>query len=402
MSGLNITSYFPFRRVRITDQRLTADGAVAVIDLMPDRRYGPLCHRCEARGIWIHSYRSRRVRDLNLADIRVYLNCQVRNVFCADCGRVRVEAQDFVEPYARVTKRLARYVYELCKVLTVQEVARHLALNWKTVKAIDQHFLEEEFGETDYSGLRILAIDEISLRKHHNYLTVVMDYETGRVIWLGKDRSEKTLDLFFKGMSEEKRAKIEAVAIDMWDPYIKAIRHLCPEARIVFDLFHVVKEFNKAIDHVRNRECRKATQEGKAVLKGSKYLLLKNQPNLNSKERPRLREVLELNRNLAIMYILKDMLKRIWKYRYRGWARKRLNEWCEMARESLIPEAIKFAKRLTRYAYGILNHCQYHISTGRLEGTNNKLKVIKRRSYGFRDTRYYILKAKQAFPGYTN
>jgi transposase len=388
--------------VRITAQRFDAGEGMAVIDLSPDRRYRPLCHRCEGQGLWIHSYRSRRVRDLNLAAVRVYLSCQIRNLFCAGCAGIHAEAQDFVEPYARVTRRLARYIYELCKVLTVQDVARHLDLDWKTVKAIDQHFLEEEFGETDCSGLRILAIDEISLRKRHHYLTVVMDYETGRVVWLGEGRSEATLSGFFRGMSDEQREKIEAVAMDMWDPYIKAIRHWCSGAKIVFDLFHVVKEFNRAIDKVRNREYRQATREGKAVLKGSKYLLLKNRPNLRDHERPRLRAVLALNHNLAIMHILKEMLPRIWRYRYRGWARRRLNEWCEMARESRIPEAIQFTKRLTRYDYGILNHCLYPISAGRIEGTNNKLKVIKRRSYGFRDTRYYILKAKQAFPGYTN
>jgi transposase len=284
-------------------------------------------------------------------------------------------------------------------VLTVFEVAHHMSLDWKTVKAIDKNFLENDFGKTDYDGLRILAVDEISIRKGHNYLTVVLDYKTGRIVWIGKGRTEKTLDAFFKGMTDEQRAKIEAIAIDMWSPYIKAIHHWCPKAKIVFDLFHVLKEFNKVIDKVRNREYRKSSQEGKSIIKGSKYLLLKNRQNLREDERAHLRELLDLNENLNTMHILKEMLKKIWTYRYRKWAQKRLDQWCKLAIESKIPEAIKFADRLTRHSYGILNHCEYQISTGRIEGTNNKLKVIKRRSYGFRDTPYFILKAKQAFPG---
>jgi transposase len=400
MSSTNITPYFPFGRVKITGQRLSFEGSVAFVGISPDLRYKPLCHQCKSQGQWIHSHGKRYVRDLNLAATNVYLNYHYRKLFCRSCGCIRVEAQDFVDPGMRVTRRLAHYIYELCKMLTVKEVARHLSLDWKTVKAIDKSCLERDFGETDYSELRVLAIDEISLRKGYKFLTVVLDYDTGRIVWMGEGRSESTLSEFFKGMSEEQRAGIEAFAMDMWDPYIKAVRTWCPHAKIVFDLFHVVKEFNKTIDKVRNKEYRKASQEGKEVLKGSKYLLLKNKKNFRKGERGRLREVLQLNENIATMYILRDMIKRIWKYKYRRWAEKRIDDWCELAVESEIPEAIQFAHRIKRYSYGIINHCQYPISSGCIEGTNNKLKVIKRRSYGFHDTGYFILKAKQAFPGH--
>jgi transposase len=108
--------------------------------------------------------------------------------------------------------------------MTIQEVSRHLGLDWKTVKAVDQKFLEEEYGETDYQGLRILAIDEISIRKGHRYLTVVLDYESGRVVWVGKDRKARTLRRFFSGMTAKQRKQLEAVVMDMWDPYILAVQ----------------------------------------------------------------------------------------------------------------------------------------------------------------------------------
>jgi len=180
--------------------------------------------------------------------------------------------------------------------MTVKEVAVHLGLDWKTVKEIHKEALEEEFGQTEYEGLQILAIDEISRRKGYDYLTVVLDYETGRVVWVGEGRDKETLDPFFEGMTEEQREGIQAVAIDMWDPYINALGRWCPGARIVFDLFHVVKEYNKVIDKLRNEEYRKASEEDKAVIKGTKYLLLKNTRNLKREQRPRLKKLLELNR----------------------------------------------------------------------------------------------------------
>lgn len=336
--------------------------------------------------------------DLSLGEARVVLDVPSRKVYCPCCG-IRVEDLEFVGPWERVTKRLACYVKELCKVLTVKEVAEHLGLDRKTVKRIDKQALEEEFGKTDYRGLCILAMDEISRRKGHDYLTVVLDYLTGRVVWVGEGRDEKAVTPFFEGMTQEQREGIEAVAIDMWDPYINMLKHYCPKAKIVFDLFHVVKDFNKVINKLRNQEYRKASKKDKAVIKGTKYLLLKNKENLYPRQRPKLRALLELNKTLSTAYILKDDLKGIWIHKCPESALQALDDWCVLARESMIPELIKFARKLQRHAYGILNHCIYPIHTGRLEGTNNTIKVIKRKAYGFHDDRYFILKIQQAFPG---
>jgi transposase len=227
-------------------------------------------------------------------------------------------------------------------MLTVKEVADHLGLNWKTVRRIDKHFLEAQYGKIDTSGVRILAVDEIAIRKGHRYLTVVLDYERGRVIWVGKHRRAKTLSRFFNKMPKRDRKTLEAIAMDMWDPYIKAIQKKVPHVKIVFDLFHVVAQFSRVIDKVRNA-------------------------------------------------------KHIWSYKSRTWATKAIKEWCALARCTEHPSVQKFADTLEQYSYGILNHCDYPIHTGKLEGVNNKIKVIKRKAYGYHDLRYFSLKIIQAF-----
>lgn len=402
MSLATINRYFRFARVKIIGQFMNEDHATAIIKMAPDLRYIPICGQCGKPFYSLHSYTARDIRDLNLTDRKVFIHARYRKGVCVWCCKICVEAQDYVYPGKRLTKRLARYVAELCKHMTVKEVAEHLGLDWKTVKELDKQALEEEFGETDYRGLRMLAIDEIAVRRGHKYLTVVLDYETGRIVWVGEGRDEEALNKFFQGMTDEERWQIEAVAMDMWPAYINSVRHYCPNAKIVYDLFHVVKDFNRVIDKIRNEEYRKAKEGGKEVIKGSKYLLLKNHESLNSEERVRLRDLIKLNENLALVHILKDDLKKIWDYRYRTWAVRGLEDWCIIAYDSGLPDLIAFADKLERHKDGILNHCDYPINSSKLEGINNTIKVIKRRAYGFHDTNYFILKIKQAFPGKNN
>ena len=398
MSALSISQYFPFPRVRIKRQWVLPDAKKAYLEAVPDSRFRPICHLCGKPANRIHSRERRWVRDLDFGPARVWIRCLYRKIFCPHCRQTPIEELDLFDPYLRVTKRLARYVFELSKIMTVQEVSRHLGLDWKTVKAIDRKFLEREYGQTDYQGLRILAVDEVSIRKGHRYLTVVLDYESGRVVWVGKDRKARTLRRFFSGMTREQRQKLEAVVMDMWDPYIAAVRTKVPHVKIVFDLFHVVAQFSRIIDKVRNSEYRKASQANKEVFKGARYLLLKNRSNIRRpKDRRHLEELLRLNKVINAVLILKDKLKHIWTYRSRTWAEKALEEWCALARAVNHPTVKKFAKTLCRYRYGILNHCEFPIHTGKLEGVNNKIKVIKRRAYGFHDVRYFSLKIIQAF-----
>jgi transposase len=398
MSVLSIAPYFPFRRIKILEQTVTSGATEAHILAEPDKRFQPICQRCGKKACGTHSWTERKIRDLSFATAQTWITCRYRKLICAHCQGIHIEELELFHPYLRVTTRLARYIYQLCKVMTVSEVAQHLNIDWKTVKNIDKFYLERDYGQPDLKGLRMLAIDEISIRKGHTYLTIVLDYLTGRVLFVGKNRKAKTLKRFFNQLSSGQRKKIEAVTMDMWDPYIKAVKDKLPHAKIVFDFFHVVANFNRVIDTVRNSEYRKASKEDKAVYKGAKYLLLKNRKNIRRKShRQQLRELLALNQVINTVMILKEKLKHIWTYRSRSWASKALNQWCDLARSLKNRLVDTFVRMLERYRYGIINHCDYPIHTSKLEGVNNKIKVIKRKAYGFHDVRYFTLKIYQAF-----
>jgi len=398
MSGLSITGYFPFKRMKILYQNIYyEDASSALVRMAPDMRYNPLCHDCGTEAATVHSKgHTRFIRDLNLASAQVELQVDYRKIWCNRCGGVRVEKLDFADASVRVTQRLARHIHDLCKMLTVKDVADHLDLDPKTVKNIDKAFLQESYGQDNFNGLRILMIDEIALHKGHRYMTVVADYFSGRVVWMGAGRDKHTLDGFFKSLTKDQKHAIEAVAIDMWEPYINRVRHYLPQAHIVFDFFHVVQSFGRVIDQVRRSEYARAKGQDKELIKDSRYLLLKNEQNLTDQQRPRLTQLLEVNATLASVYILKDQLKMIYYWDDRNNAKRTLDDWCEMAGQIDHPAVRAFIKRLRFFEYGILNHADYPIGTSRLEGINNKIKVIKRKAYGFHDERYFILKVKQA------
>jgi transposase len=402
MSTLSVALHLPFRRVRVVSQSLVEGRAPAVLTLVPDRRFAPLCSGCGQVVRSVHSERRRWIRDLSLGEHEVLLELVQRRLRCSACEGTRMEAHDFVDSHRRVTKRLTRYISDLCRLLSVSAAARHLGLDWKLIKACDKAVLEAEVGGTQTSGLRLLAVDEIALRKHQHYMTVVLDYESGRVVWMGEGRRFETLGAFFQLMTPAERRGIEAVAMDMWKPYAKAVRVYLPNARIIYDLFHVMANYNQhVLDAVRIAAYRKVRDaEERKVIKGTRFILYKNDRNLTESERPRLQSLLDMNAEIATAHVLKDALKEIWTLR-RPWdARRALERWCALAVESRIPALIRFAAQLQRHKRGIIAHARFPINTGRLEGTNNRIKVIKRIAYGFHDPDYFALKVKQAFPGH--
>ncbi len=399
MSEIQVKVFFKFCKVKVLEQKVDEIKKTVTIKVKPDKRYNPMCYLCKRSTREIHSYNERTVRDLNIFEAKTFVRVIYRTVKCQWCGHV-VEALGIINPYERVTKRLAKYILELTKFMTIKEVAEHLELDWKTIKKIHKSYLKDRFSPGNIGYPRVLAVDEISLKKRHRYLTVIINWETGQVLWIGEGRKYETLKAFFDSLTEAQKASIQAIAMDMWDPYIKAVKECCPGASIVFDQFHVVKAFNKVIDKVRNTEYRKANKEGKEVIKGSKYLLLKNKENLLKEERPKLKSLLKLNKAITTVYVLKDYLKELWRYKYSKWAENALEHWCSLAYESGIRAVLSFAKMLKRYAYGIINHCKFPIHTSRMEGINNKIKVIKRKAYGFHDIEYFSLIIKNAFaPG---
>ena len=403
VSDLSIAPYFPFARVVPVDQQVTHLSQAqshSIITLAPTAGALPICAVCGQEGGRMHMYGTRRVRDLGLANARVELVVPNRAIRCAGCQTIRTEGHDFLGPYRRHTKRFEQAVADLCREMPIKKVAEHYGLSWHTVREIDKRRLVREVGTPCYDGLRRLAVDEVAVHKGHTYLTIVLDLETGRVVWVGKGRTEATLAGFFEQLTPEQRASIEAVASDMASGFRNAVEKACPQAAQVYDFFHVVAKYSReVVDIVRNQEANRQDEEGRKLIKGSRYLLLKNDSKLKESQREALKELLAVNETLNTVYILKDQLKEIWRHTDPASASTAFNDWCALAEQSGIPALATFGRNLRRHEKGIVNHALYQIHTGRLEGINNKIKVIKRQAYGFRDDDYFILKIKDAFRG---
>jgi len=382
----------------------SVQGGEACFFLARDPSRGFRCSGCGKLVSTASFYRKIKIRDLSAFKLKSWLVLNKYRVRCTTCG-LKAEALDFALPCSRCTIRFEELVARLCRMTSLKAVADLLDLDWKTVKNIDKRYLKERFAVPDYDNLTRIAIDEIASRKGHNYFTIILDLQSSRVVWVGKGRKEETLDRFFKELGPQKAKELLATAIDMWDPYIASIKEHSPYARIVFDKFHVLKMFSSVIDRTRNSEYRKASKKDKEVIKDTKYLLLKNRQNLKNTgkrdEKKDLRRLLRLNKNINLVYILKDDLKRLWDYTYPSCARRFLDSWIQRAKAAKIRALTAFAKTLNRYRYGLINHCYYPIDAGKLEGTNNKIKVIKRIAYGFHDDEYFMLKIKQACSGDT-
>lgn len=402
MSDLSVASYFPFGRVFPVSQVIDEDGlgVRSIITFDSDATVRHRCWECEEPVDRIHSYHIRRLRDLNLAHAAVELDVPQRKLRCPRCG-IRAETHDFFDPFRRCTWRLESAVADLCRVLPIKQVAAHYGLSWHTVKEIDKRQLIKEVGTPCYDDLRLLAVDEISVHKGHRYMTTVLDLETGRLVWMGHGRTKATLLGFFDELSVEQLGSIEAVAIDIVNTYRQAIEEACPQAALVYDPFHVIAHYGRTVvDRVRLDESKKENEEGRRYIKGSRYLLLKNEENLSDDQRSRLQELLDANEALSTVYVLKDQLKQLFRYERPERARRSLHLWCELAEASGLLPLQRFAAMLLRSEEGLVNHARYPIHTGRLEGMHNRIKVIKRQAYGFRDDAYFILKAKAAFPGH--
>ena len=360
------------------------------------------CSGCGRETRDSHEMTVRCVRDLPIFDADTYVWLPRYRVACPACGP-KVEALPWLSPWARVTQRLAESVVQLCRVLPVQHVAAFYGLTWDTVKTLDAAALAKQLLPVDLSAVTVIAMDEIALRKGHRYATVVVEPSRKRVLWVGTGRSREDVQPFFTVLGPEGCRRLEAVVMDMNAAYEEEVRAWCPQAVVVYDLFHVVAKYGReVIDRVRVDEAYRVRYDHAArkVIKGARWLLLRNRENVRKAEdRVRLQELLHANRRLATVYVLKDDLKHVWHYTYPGAAQRFFNDWYHRAVRSRIQPLKVFAQKLKAKLDGILSHCHYPLHTSLLEGINNKIKVIKRMGYGYRDAGYFFLKIMAAFPG---
>jgi transposase len=367
------------------------------------------CSGCGQPVAAVHDVTSREVRDLPILDAETWLVLPRARVLCPRCGPT-IEAVPWLDRYARMTTRFAEAIARLAQVLPIKHVAGWFGVSWDTAKQIDRRALERRLGPVDLSDVHIVAIDEFALHRGHRYATIAVDPTTKRVLWVGRGRGREDLRAFFALLGPEGCARLEAVVMDMSTAFTEEVRACCPHAKIVYDLFHVVAKYGReVVDRVRVDETNRLGRAvgrsrprtaARRVIKGARWLLLRNRENVTRPaDRVRLRELLRANRALLIVYVLKDDLKQLWRYRYPAAARRFWREWYRRARTSRIPALVAFATHLALRIEGVMSHCHYPLHTGLLEGINNRIKVLKRMAYGYRDEAYFFLKIRAAFPG---
>lgn len=361
-----------------------------------------ICDGCGQAVDRVHDIETRIVRDLPILDAATWLSVPRRRVLCPCCGP-RLERLDWLARHARVTRRLAESVARLCRVLPVKQVATFFGLHWDTVKDIDKRALQRDLDPVDLRDVTVLAMDEFAIQRGHRYATVVIEPHTRRVLWVGRERSREGVRPFFDLLGKEGCCRIRAVAMDMNAAYANEVRDHCPQAEIVYDLFHVVAKYgHDVIDRVRVDEANRVRDDKKArkIIKTARWLLLRNRDNLRRPEDlVRLDELLAANQALMTVYILKDELKQLWRQPSPDAARNAWQDWFGKALASGIAPLVRFARKLEPYLPGIVTSASWHLNTSVLEGINNRIKVIKRMAYGYRDDAYFFLKIRAAFPG---
>jgi transposase len=352
------------------------------------------CPQCADAEVWAQGAEERTFRTLPIGGKPVLVRFKVPRVLCFVCGQVRQVKIGFAEPKKRYTRSFARYALELSRHMTIQDVAEHLQVSWDTIKEIQAQALARRFGKPKLGKLQQIAIDEIAIGKGHHYLTVVLNLLTGAVVFVGEGKGVAALEPFWRRLRRA-RAKVRAVATDMSKAYIRAVRDNLKDAVHVFDHFHVIKLFNDKLSAFRRELYHEAaTDQQRKILKGTRWLLLKNPENLDAErdERQRLEEALRLNAPLAAAYYLKEDLRQIWTQDNKRTARRVLRDWLARARASGVRMLEQFADTLEEHQEGVLAYYNYRISTGPLEGTNTKIQAMKRQAYGFRDREFFKLK----------
>jgi transposase len=344
-----------------------------------------------------YDQRPRRVRDISCGDRRVYLDLSVRRVECRWCGGVKRERLDWLADNPLYTKRFAFYVGRRCRESTVQAIAEELHLNWHTVKELDKQYMQEQLRRAGCPAPRVIGIDEIAVGKRHSYRIVVSDLERGRPIWFGgKDRSEASLNEFFAWLGPVKCRKIRVAVMDMWKAFRKSTlkEGHAPQARIIYDKFHVMSHLGKALDEVRRREYARLSGKDRRFIKGQRSDLLSRRENLTTEGRQARRLLFRANKRLHTAYLLKESFGQLWGYNRPGWARRFFTHWKDALKWQRLEPFRKFAAMVESHWDGIEAYCheENKVPLGFVEGLNNKIRSLQSRAYGYRDEEYFRLK----------
>jgi len=308
---------------------------------------------------------------------------------------VKQEKLSFLADNPFYSKRFAFYIGKRCSSSTVKDIAEEFHLDHGTVKELEIQYMAEKLRRAGKPRPNVIGIDENSIRKGHIYRIVVSDLEKRRPIWFGgEDRSKESMDLFYEWLGPAKTKHIRLAVMDMWKPFEKSTREKAPQAAILYDKFHVIRHLNGALDKIRKSEYARLTGNSRKFIKGQKYTLLSHRENLTTDGRRSLKTLLAANKRLNTAYILKEEFGQLWDYQSEAWARKFFDNWKASLKWQRLKPYEKFAKMIERHWDGIAAFCkpENKVALGFVEGLNNKIRVIQRRSYGLRDEEYLRLK----------
>jgi len=352
------------------------------------------CASCRHQAVGLDQSRTCTLRTVPIGGKPVFLVVTLYTLICMNCGARLQERRDVADPKKSYTRAFARYVLDLSRKMTLADIARHLRVGWDMVKDIVKTSLEKRAKRRKWKHVRRIAIDEIAIRKGHKYMTVVVDLDTGQALYTAEGKDHTCLKRFFKKLRRS-RAKLEAIAVDMSSAFLKAIKLYAPkDVVVVHDRYHVVAKMNEVVDKVRRDEQNRLEDEGKKVLKGSRFLLLYGKEKLakQPKKKTRLDALLEANELLHKVYLLKEDLRLFWGQANKEKAEEFIRNWCVEARAVSNSHVTRMATTIEKRLEYILAWYDHPITTGPLEGLNNKIKVLKRVSYGYRDPDFFGLR----------
>jgi transposase len=368
------------------------DGAASFVIEQPRANYR--CSHCGSAAVHAQGHKDRLLHSLPIGSKQTFVCVKVARVACLNCQVTRQVKVPFADPWRTYTHAFERYALDLSRFGTIQDVADHLGVSWDIIKDIQKRHLVRKYSKPKLKNLKEIAIDELAIGKGHHYVTVVLNLRSGAVVFVGDGKGADALGPFWRRLRAA-HAKVKAVATDMSKAYIKAVRDHLPKALHVFDHFHVIKLYNEKLSALRRDLYRELTDEHeRKLLKGTLWLLLKNPENLDEErnEQERLAEALDLNTPLTKAYYMKEELRQIWNQATKAAARRLLDSWIRRAEASGVGMLRRFAATLQEHRDGILAYYDCRISTGPLEGLNNKIQTMKRQAYGFRDPEFFKLK----------
>jgi len=365
------------------------DGTPTIlVEIRPRKGSKMICSSCGMTAPGYDTLAPRRFEHIPIWGFFVLFIYAMRRVDCKKCG-VTVEKVPWAQGKALAAREYSWFLARWAKKLSWKETAEAFQTTWFQVFSSVKMAVEWGRLNMDLSGITAIGVDEVLWQRGHKYLTVAyqIDDHCKRLIWVGKDRTVKTLLRFFQWFGSENTASIQFVCSDMWKPYLKVIKKKAGHALHVLDRYHIAANMNKAIDQVRAGEAKALETKGlMPILKKTRWLFLKRPENLTEKQDSKLADIVQYNLRSVRSYLLKEDFQKFWEYKSPYWAGKFLDVWCKKVMRSRIDPMKKIAKMMRAHRPLILNwfRAKGEISSGAVEGLNNKLKLTIRKSYGFR------------------